>query len=414
MAEYQPSQALDKGEVRSILDALAREGAQQMLIGALEREIEEFLGRARYERVPEGRRRGYRNGSGKPRKVAVGCGTLKVRAPRLRDTVEPFTSQILPRYQRASAAVRELLPELYLQGLATGDFEPALRSLLGEAAPLSPASIVRLKAHWQQEYEAWRTRPLTEHRYAYLYADGLYLKAGPVDEHLAVLIVIGVREDGSKELLAMIEGYRESMESWREVLRDLKHRGVRDVRLVIGDGALGLWSAVRAVYPEARHQHCWCHKMLNVLDKLPDRLQADARSALRDVYAAPTREEAQMRITAFADRFGTEYPRAVASLTAHQEELLTYYDFPQAHWRSLRSTNPIESIFDQVRLRTQATRRMRTAQTGLHLVFQLVHQAQTRWHKIEGAHLVSKVLQGVRFVNGIEEMKKSTKRGVAA
>ena len=412
MPGYQNHGSVHKEQVCSTLDVLAREGAQRMLIGALEQEVEEFLGRARYARA-EGERRGYRNGAGQPRKIALGCGTVEVRAPRVRDTKEPFNSQILPRYQRASAAIRALLPELYLQGLATGDFEPALRSLLGEAAPVSPASIVRLKERWAQEYAAWKDRSLTDHQYAYLWADGLYLKAGPEAEHIAVLIVIGVREDGQKELLAMVEGYRESAESWRDVLRDLVRRGLPEVRLLIGDGALGLWAGVRDVYPEARHQHCWCHKMLNVLDKLPERVHPEAKSLLRDVYTAPTREEATARIQRFAKRFAHDYPRAVTSLTTHQAELLTFYDFPREHWKSLRTTNPIESIFDSVRLRTRATRRMRTARTGLHLVFQLVRQAEGRWRRLDAPHLVVRVLDGVRFVNGLD-VRKASKRGVAA
>ena len=411
MSGYHTPEHSHKIEPRSLLDALAREGAQRMLGDALAQEVEEFLGRARYERAA-GPRRGYRNGVGKSRKVAVGCGTLEVQVPRVRDTEAPFTSQILPPYQRSSDAIRTLVPELYLQGLATGDFEPALRALLGAAAPLSPASVVRLKAQWQQEYEAWRRRPLAR-RYAYLWADGLYLKAGPGAEKLAVLIVIGVAEDGQKDLLAMLEGYRESTESWRDVLRDLVRRGLKEVRLLIGDGALGLWAAVRAIYPQARQQACWCHKMLNVLDKLPQRLQPEAKALLRDVYTAPTRDGAAERIRQFAQRFERDYPRAVASLTAYQEQLLTYYDFPRDHWKSLRTSNPIESVFDQVRLRTRATRRMQTAQGGLYLVFQLVRRAAQRWRRIDAPHLVARVLDGMQFVNGIE-IKKPAKRGAAA
>ncbi len=412
MPAYQPQCGLDKEEVRSALDVLAREGAQRMLISALEQEIAEFLGRARYEHR-DGRRRGYRNGTGKPRKIAVGCGTLEVRAPRVRDTEEPFRSQLLPRYQRSSAAIRALLPELYLQGLATGDFEPALRALLGEAAPLSPASIVRLKEQWVAEYEVWKRRSL-EPRYAYCWADGLYLKAGPADEKTAVLIIIGVTADGQKELLAMVEGYRESRESWRDVLRDLRRRGLKAVQLFIGDGGLGLWAAVQEVYPEARHQLCWCHKQLNVLDKLPQRLQPEAKALVRDIYTAPTRDEAGERIRRFAQRFERDYPRAVASLVDHQTALLTYYDFPREHWKSLRTSNPIESVFDPVRLRTRATRRMRKAQTGLYLVFQLVRRAERRWRRIDAPHLVVKVLDGVQFVDGVEVIKPDRKRRAVA
>jgi len=402
---------LDKEEVRSILDGLAREGAQRMLIEAVEQEVAEFLGRARYAR--RAGRRGYRNGVGKLRKIAVGCGTLEVRPPRVRDTATAFQSQLLPRYQRSSDAIRALLPELYLQGLATGDFEPALRTFLGDAAALSPASIVRLKEGWRQEYETWSRRRL-DGRYAYCWADGLYLKAGPGDEKTAVLIVIGVTESGQKELLAMVEGYRESRESWRDVLRDLRRRGLKDVRVFIGDGGLGLWGAVGEIYPDARHQLCWCHKMLNVLDKLPQRLHAEARPLMRDIYTAPTREQAEERIQALALRFERDYPRAVASLVDHQRELLTYYDFPREHWKSLRTSNPIESVFDPVRLRTRATRRMRRAQAALYLVFQLVRRSEQRWRRIDAPHLVSKVLEGVPFVNGVEVVISARKRRDAA
>jgi putative transposase len=292
----------------------------------------------------------------------------------VRDTDELFRSQLLPRHHRASEAIRAVLPELYLQGLATGDFEPALRTLLGEAAPLSPASIVRLKAHGQAEYEAWQRRPV-DPRYAYCWADGLDLKAGAGDEKTAVLIVIGVTADGQKELLAMVEGYRESRESWREVLRGLRRRGLKTVCLFIGDaleheieeflgrsryehgpgrrrgyrngvgkaaqdrGGLRLWAAVAEVYPEARHQLCWCQKMLNVLDKLPQRLQGEAKPLLRDVYTAPTRAETEERIRRFAQHFA-KCSRAVASLVDQQEALLTYYDFPREHWKSLHTSKP--------------------------------------------------------------------------
>jgi len=319
---------------------------------------------------------------------------------------------VLPRYQRTSDVIHALVPELYLQGLATEDFEPALRALLGEAAPLSPTSIVRLKAHWQAEYEAWAWRPL-EARCAYCWADGLYLKAGPADEKTAILIVIGVTEDGQKELLAMVEDYRESRESWRDVLREPRRRGLKIVRDFNGDGGLGLWGAVREVYSEARHQLCWCRKMLNVLDNLPQRLQPEAKPLLRDIYAASTRTEATERNQRFARQFEWDYPRAVASLVEHQHELLTYYDFPREHWKNLRTSNPIEWVFDPVRLRTRTTRQMRKAQTGLYLDFQFVRRAERRWRRIDAPHLVAKVLDGVQFTNGVE-VTKTLKRGVAA
>jgi transposase-like protein len=398
--------------VTTTLEEIARLGAQRLLAQALEEEVAEFLQRERYERREEGMPVGYRNGYHKPRQIATCAGTIEVRAPRVRDTEEPFTSRILPRWRRSSDQVREMIPELYLHGLATGDFEPALRGILGDAAPLSPSSVVRLKQQWEEEYQQWSQRRLDGTRYVYLWADGIYLKAGLGKEKTALLVVIGVNEKGEKELLAMAEGYRESTESWRDVLRDLKQRGLQDPKLVIGDGSLGLWAAVSEVFPEAKQQHCWCHKMTNVLDKLPRPVQPEAKVLLRDIYSAPTREEAEARIEAFKKEFCDRYPAAVGSLERDKDALLVFYDFPQAHWKSIKTTNPIESIFDSVRLRTRATRRMRSARTGLYLVFQIVKRSQSRWHKLDGADLLTKVANGVKFVNG-KEVVPSKERAAA-
>jgi transposase-like protein len=282
-----------KGEARVIvpvetvsfsgdLDALAREGARQMLVTMLEAEVTEFLGRQWYERKEMSP--GYRNGYGKQRQVTLGTGTVGVRAPRVRDTKEPFASQVLPAYQRQSRAVKELIPELYVQGLATGDFEPALRGLLGEGASLSASTVVRLKAQWESEYESWRARSLGDHAYAYLWCDGVYPKAGLQGDKTAFLIVLGVNEDGLKEPLAILEGYRESKESWAGVLRDLKARGLTDPKLFVGDGALGLWGAIREVYPQSEEQRCWVHKMRNILTHFPKRLQQEVKLRLQGMY----------------------------------------------------------------------------------------------------------------------------------
>lgn len=389
-----------EGKAEDALERLAREGARRMLAAALEQEVAEFLGRGRYERG-EGKRAGYRNGYHRPREVAVGLGRVQIRAPRVRDTEEPFESQIIQRYERASSSVKQLIPSLYLHGLATGDFEPALRGLLGESAPLSPSSVVRLKAQWEQEYTAWKERPLAA-RYAYVWVDGLYLKAGLGEEKAALLVVIGVNEEGQKETLTMMEGYRESADSWGEVLRDMKQRGVQQIGLATGDGNLGFWAALHDVFPSTSEQRCWFHKMANVLDKMPKNKQPEAKTMLRDIYQAPTRGEAQLRMDRFADRFSERYPRAVECLRTDQEALLAFYAFPKEHWKSLRTTNPIESVFSSVRLRTNATRRMRTAQTALYLVYQLVRYAGKRWRRIDGAELVKKVLDGAKFVDGIE------------
>lgn len=400
MSTYQTPNPVDKSAVADVLEQLARDGARRLLALALEAEVTEYLGRRRYERAT-GARLGYRNGFHRPRKVVVGFGPVDVRVPRVRETEEPFESRIVRNYQRSSSTVKEMIPALYLHGLATGDFEPAFRGLLGESAPLSPASVVRLKSVWEEEYDAWRKRPLAP-TYAYIWVDGIYLKAGLGDEKAALLVVLGVNEDGSKTPLAMVEGYRESTESWAEVLRDLKKRGLSEIRLAIGDGNLGFWGALRDVFPKAGEQRCWVHKMANVLDKLPKKAQPQGKALLRTIYHATTRAEAERHIEAFAQKLGAAYPRAVECLLADQEALLAFYAFPKAHWRSIRTTNPLESTFSSVRLRTNATRRMRTARTALYLVYQLVRLAERKWRRLDDPELVSKVIAGGKFVDGVE------------
>lgn len=386
------------------LDEIAREGARRMLLSVLEAEVTEFLGRQRYERQASSP--GYRNGYGKARRVTLGSGTVSVRAPRVRDTVGPFASEVLPSYQRRSQAVQELIPELYVQGLATGDFEPALRGLLGESAALSPSTIVRLKAQWESEYEVWRTRSLAEHQYAYLWCDGVYPKAGLQGDKTAFLIVLGVTENGEKEPLAIIEGYRESTDSWGEVLRDLKTRGLTDPKLFIGDGALGLWGAIDQVYPKADHQRCWVHKMRNVLVCFPKRLHGEVKRWLRQIYDATTRKQAETLMAQFAEVYRRDYPRAVECLLKDRDVLLTYFTYPREHWVSLKTTNPIESIFATVKLRTNAARRIKSPRSALYLIFQLILRAQKRWRRLNAPHLVTQVLDGMKFKDGIEVKTK--------
>jgi transposase-like protein len=382
-----------------------------MLQEVLEGEVEEFLGRKRYERSNGGGEqfRGYRNGFGQERRVTVGSGTLPIRAPRVRQSSEPFESRVLSSYQRRSSAVKELIPELYVQGLATGDFEPALRGLLGEGAALSPATIVRLKQQWQAEYEAWRSSSLEEQRYAYLWCDGIYPKAGLQGDKTAFLVVLGVNAEGVKEPLAIVEGYRESTESWGEILRDLKVRGLIDPKLFVGDGALGLWGAINQVYPQAEHQRCWCHKMRNVLTHFPKRLHDEVKLWLQRMYNASTKPDCLQRMQQFADIYGQRYPRAVECLLKDQEALLTFYQYPREHWVSIKTTNPIESVFATVRLRTNAARRIKSPQSALYLIFKLFQRAERNWRRLNAPHLVSKVIQGVNFKDGIE-IKKERKQ----
>ena len=393
------------------LDSIAREGARRLLVAMLDMEVTEFLWRQRYERWEStdqvGSRSGYRNGYGKERQVTLGSGTVAVRAPRVRETKEPFASQVLSSYQRRSQAVTELIPELYVQGLATGDFEPALRGLLGERAGLSPSTVVRLKQQWESEYELWRRRSLSEHQYAYLWCDGVYPKAGLQGDKTAFLVILGVNDNGEKEPLAIVEGYRESTESWAEVLRDLKARGLTDPKLFVGDGALGLWGAIDTVYPEADHQRCWVHKMRNVLVYFPKRLHAEVKRLLQHLYDAETKAASLALMQQFADTYGRTYPRAVECLLKDQDALLSYFNYPQEHWVSLKTTNPIESIFATVRLRTNATRRIRSPRSALYLIFQLILRAQRKWRRINAPHLVTKVLERVTFKDGIEVREKN-------
>ena len=394
------------------LDEVARAGALQLLREVLEVEVEEFLCRKRYERSkgePE-QFRGYRNDYGKERQVTVGSGTLPIRAPRIRQSCDPFESRVLSSYQRRSPAVKELIPELYVQGLATGDFEPALQGLLGEQAALSPSTIVRLKQQWQAEYEVWRNRSLEEQRYAYLWCDGVYPKAGLQGDKTAFLVVLGVNAEGVKEPLAIVEGYRESTESWAEVLRDLKSRGLTDPKLFVGDGALGLWGAINEVYPQAEHQRCWCHKMRNVLTHFPKRWHNQVKLCLQRMYHAPTKQECLELMQQFSETYGQTYPRAVECLLKDQEALLTFYQYPREHWVSIKTTNPIESVFATVRLRTNAARRIKSPRSALYLIFQLFRRAERNWRRLNAPHLIGKVIQGVNFKDEFEISKERKKQ----
>jgi len=408
MSVYVKEDAQSTEDFRRSLDEIARQGALRMLRDTLEAEVAEFLGRERYERTQE--YSGYRNGFGKKRKVVVGSGTMELRAPRVRDSLEPFESEVLRKYQRQSDRVKELIPELYLHGLATGDFELAMRGLLGEGASLSPSSVIRLKEKWEGEYETWRKRSLSDHRYVYLWCDGIYPKAGVVGDKMALLVVLGLNEDGVKEPLAIIEGYRESTESWGSVLRDLKERGLTNPGLFIGDGALGLWAAIGEVYPQADWQRCWCHKMRNVLSCLPKRLKKEAAFYLKEMYNATTEELALSLIDAFSERYRKEYPRAVECLLKDRDKLLTFYSYPREHWQSIKTTNPIESIFSPVRLRTNAARRIKSPRSALYLIFQLILRAQKRWRSINAPEMVQKVIEGVKFKDGIEVKEVKVQR----
>jgi putative transposase len=398
-------------EIAITLDVLAREGAARMIAAALKVEADEYVERFADEVGEDGRRLVVRNGRAKERRVTVGSGTVSVRAPRVNDKRvdeqtgerQRFSSRILPAYARRSPKVNDVLPILYLRGLSTGDFRPALEQLLGEdAAGLSPSTITRLCKDWEAEHERFRTRSLRFHRYAYLFVDGVHVSVRlGEDDRLCLLVVIGVREDGVKELLAVEDGYRESTESWAGVLRDLRDRGLNEPRLVIGDGALGIWAALRDVFPQARKQTCWVHKIARVLDALPKRLQPRAKTMLHEIMEAPSRADARQALERFRGEFDAKYPKAVAKLDRDWQALTAFYDFPAEHWRHLRTSNAIESSFATVKLRTRVTKGAGSKKAALAMAYKLLDAAQDRWRRINGRELVADVLAGAQFKDGI-------------
>ncbi len=402
-------------ELRTTLDELLQRGALKMLHEALEAEVDEYIRRHRDARDERGRAQVVRNGKAPARTLVTGSGTLEVRAPRVNDRrIEAdgarhrFTSQILPSYMRRAPKVTEVLPILYLRGLSTGDFQAALPVLLGEeAGGLSPTTITRLTASWEAEYAAWRRRDLHDVDYVYVWVDGVHFRVRLEEDRLCTLVMIGVRADGTKELIAVEDGYRESTDSWATVLRDLKHRGLRAPVVAVGDSALGFWAAVGAVWPETREQRCWVHRVANVLDKLPRRLQPKAKQALHAIMNAPTRAEAEAGIDAFAAAYDAKYPKAVASLRRDQAQLLTFFDFPAEHWRHLRTTNIIESPFATVRLRQRVTKGAGSRTKALMMAFKLLAMAEERWRKVNGSELLPLVRAGVRFIDGLQEKPKS-------
>jgi putative transposase len=386
------------------IESIAREGARKLLQQALEAEIDEHLGRARY--APGGRATGYRNGHGRTREVGIGTWSVEVHPPRVRDLPAgspAFASRILPRRRYLSRDTQHLFARLYLEGLSSGDFEPAFRELLGEKATLSPSTMLRLRTDWAAEYETWRTRRITG-RYGYVWADGLYLGAGLEDERSCLLVVIGAREDGRKELLAMGLGYRESTESWAGVLRDLRDRGLGAPLLAIGDGALGLWAALDLVFPETRHQRCWNHRTLNLLDRLPKRLWADTRRRLREVWGAPDRAACELRrddLALWLHARGQD--DAAETLLRDWDDFIAFYDFPAEHWVHLRTSNAIESVFSGVRLRTNVAKRARVRENALYLVWKIVERLSGSWRTLNGgATLMGLVLAAdEHFENGL-------------
>lgn len=389
------------------LDELARLGAKRMIEDALIAEVEDYLVKHREARDAVGHALVVRNGSARPRPFTIGSGTVTLESPRVNDkrVVDgermKFTSKVLPPYMRRSPKVSEVLPLLYLRGLSTGDFREALTVLLGDdASGLSASAITRLTAAWQEEHRVWSKRSLADRDYVYIWVDGIHFNVRLEDERLACLVVIGARPDGTKEVIALEDGYRESTESWASVLRGLKKRGMRAPVVAVGDGALGFWAALRDVWPQTREQRCWVHVIANVLDKLPKGIQPKAKALLHQAMNAPDKASCQKEVESFAEAYGAKFPKAVASLVGNAEKLQTHFDFPAEHWLHLRTTNPIESTFATVRLRQRVTKGAGSRNAGLAMAFKLLLAAEQRWRKLNGAALLPLVREGAKFVNG--------------
>jgi len=368
-------------------------------MAGLETEVADYIERHLQLMDEAGHRLVVRNGRAAERNLVTGAGALAIRAPRVNDRREGhrFSSYILPRYSRRSPKVADVLPVLYLRGLSTGDFAPALEGFFGTDAGLSASSITRLVETWTDEYTAFESRDLSGSDFVYVWADGVHFRIRLEEDRLCCLVVIGVKADGTKVLLACSDGYRESTDSWAEVLRDLKNRGMGAPMVAVGDGALGFWAALGEVFPSTVEQRCWVHKTANILDALPKRLHRSAKAAIHEIYKAETRADADAGIDQFARQFGDKYPKAVDKLTKDRDVLLTFYDFPAAHWVHLRTTNPIESTFATVRARTRVTKGAGSRRRGLVMAYKLLDAAQDRWRKVNSPELVALVRTGIEF-----------------
>ena len=398
-------------EVNDSLTDLLRQGAIRMLAAAIEQEVTDFLASYAGHTDEQGRKLVVRNGYLPERDIQTGLGKVPVKAPRVRDNSGQsiqFQSKLLPKYLRRTQSLTELLPWLYLKGLSTNDFPDALESLLGEKPEgLSSKSICRLKAAWSSEYEAWCKRDLSQHNIVYLWVDGVYLNARLADKQ-CILVVIGADESCKKHVLGLQDGFRESSESWQSLLLDLKSRGLSiDPKIAVGDGAMGFWKALACVYPETKQQRCWVHKTANVLNKLPKSLHTLAKKGLHAIWQAPERAEAEKAFELFIQQYQAKYPKATHCLEKDKPELLAFYDFPAEHWHHLRTTNPIESIFATVKLRTAKTRGCLSRQTAFAMLYKLVTTAESKWSRLRGSEHIADVIRGVKFENGIKVLENA-------
>jgi putative transposase len=403
------------------LTEVLRDGARALLAHAVEAEVAGFLGVHADKLTDDGHRRVVRHGHLPEREIMTGIGAVAVRCPRVRDRAADggerirFSSAILPPYARRSKSLEVLIPILYLKGISTGDFEEALAALLGkDAGGLSASTIARLKEAWIDEHARWLDRDLSAKQYAYFWADGIYVQARLEDDAQCLLVIIGATAEGKKELVGLADGIRESAQSWKELLLDLKRRGLAMApQLAVADGALGFWKAIDEVWPKTRPQRCWVHKTANVLNKLPNSLHAKAKHALQDIWMAETRADAEAAFDGFVESYGVKYEKAVECLSRDREPLLAFYDFPAEHWKHLRTTNPIESTFATVRHRTVRSRGCLSNKTALAMIFKLAQAAEKSWNRLRGHNQLPKVIIGVKFNDGIEVVKSQAQAAAA-
>jgi putative transposase len=398
----------------STLETFIREQVQTCLQRVLDDEVEALLGRGRHERRAADAVVGYRNGHGQPRQVALMNGTISIRRPRVRGLDARFESRILPLFQRRTPEIAKLLPELYLHGLSSGDFTLALRGLLGDGAPLSASSVQRLTEDWQRDYAQWRTQDLSALEPVYVWADGIYVKAGLESTKAALLVLIAALADGTKVVLAVESGHRESSESWAEILRDLTARGLPAPACVVGDGALGLWNAVGQVWPHAAEQRCWNHKLRNVVDAVPLKHQPDVQGAVQRIAAAESVADAEHERQRFHRDYRLRFPKACERLDRDWARMLTYYQFPKEHWRHLRTTNVVESPFAAVRLRTSAAKRFKKVERATAIIWRLLRVAEKRFRKLNAPEQCRDVYRGVRYADGLEVPAVSSTQKAAA
>ena len=396
------------------LTDILRAGARDLIQQAVEAELSALLEAHSEDRIEDGRARLVRHGHLPEREVTTGIGTVSVKVPRVRDRGEGaakirFASTILPPYLRKSKSIEDLLPWLYLKGISTGDFQEALAALLGpNAAGLSSSTISRLKADWWDEYDRWQRRDLSTRRFIYIWADGVYFRPRMAEEKQCVLVLIGADEWGRKEIIGLADGYRESTQSWRELLLDLQRRGLDHAPdLAIGDGALGFWNALREVFGATKQQRCWFHKTGNVLNAMPKSVQAKAKGHLHDIWQAETRVDAEAAFDFFVTTYGVKYDKAVGKLVKDRDVLLAFYDFPAEHWKHIRTTNPIESTFATVRHRTGKTKGCLSRKTGLAMAFKLMMSAQNKWRKLDGANRMPEIIEGIAFKDGIKQLNQA-------